>query len=94
MVNIAVKQFIFFVLFLNNKFILYFINLNYHRLCKLMIKEFKINEILDAVNTISKNDKKKSEIKSSIKNNNNFNIDNSNEKLENSNMLVLDQIIE
>lgn len=59
-----------------------------------MIKEFKINEILDAVNTISKNDKKKSEIKSSIKNNNNFNIDNSNEKLENSNMLVLDQIIE
>jgi|TARA_B110001452_G_C15063885_1_gene371311 hypothetical protein len=59
-----------------------------------MIKEFKINEILDAVNTISKSDKKKSEIKSSIKNNNNLSIDNNKVKLENSNMLVLDQIIE
>jgi hypothetical protein len=59
-----------------------------------MIKEFKIDEILDAVNAISKNDKKKSEIKSSIINNNNFNIDNNEIKLENGNILVLDQIIE
>jgi len=58
-----------------------------------MIKEFKIDEILNAVNTISKNDKKKSEISSSKKKNNFF-IDNNEEKLGKSNMLVLDQIIE
>ena len=54
----SVKQFIFFGYFLNKKFILYFANLNYHKIYKIMIKEFKISDILNAVDAISKIEKK------------------------------------
>ena len=86
----SVKQFIFFGYFLNKKFILYFANLNYHKIYKIMIKEFKISDILNAVDSISKMDEKKN--KTAEKND--ALTHNNQAKSNNSEILVLDQMIE
>tara|TARA_Y100000590_G_scaffold288607_1_gene324943 strand:+ start:4497 stop:4700 length:204 start_codon:yes stop_codon:yes gene_type:complete len=66
-------------------------------LCKKMTKkEFKINDILSAVNSISKIDKKKSKIlekKDSTQNNDTLALNNQ-AKSNKSEILVLDQMIE
>ena len=66
-------------------------------LCKKMTKkEFKINDILSAVNSISKIDKKKSKIlekKDSTQNNDTLTLNNQ-AKSNKSEILVLDEMIE
>ena len=90
------KQFIFIKFFLNKKFILYFAYLTYHKLLKIMTKEFEINDILNAVNSISKIKKKKSK---TVKKKDSSGKDdvltlNNQAKSNKSEILVLDQMIE
>ena len=73
------------------KFILYFVYLTYHTFIKKMIKEYKINDILSAVDSISKMKGKKDK---DIQVKNDILPLNNQVKSNKSEILVLDEMIE
>tara|TARA_Y100000590_G_scaffold450760_1_gene590993 strand:+ start:1197 stop:1469 length:273 start_codon:yes stop_codon:yes gene_type:complete len=89
--------FIFIKFLLNKKFILNFGYLTYHIIKKIMTKEFEINDILDAVDSIFEKERKKVKI-TKIKNDSNRKKDdltlNNQVKSNKTKILVLGQMIE
>jgi hypothetical protein len=72
------------------------VHLTYHKLLKIMIKEFEINDILNAINVISKIKKNKSKIleKKDFRDKDDVLTLNYQAKSNKSEILVLDQMIE